>query len=194
MRRFLKAAGLIVIGAILATAGFAAGWYQWYRKPPSPSGPISITQVQHFDDSQKGLHVARCEVNRNGDEALAYGSFNKNATHGNEVTLNVFGQQQQLLGSTTNKSVDVTPGTPWTVAVHLLQGFGAPKFCLLGAVFFVILRGDGATQSFRATSGPVILLRSGNVEAMTASDAASPPNTVAQYAIPGIRKAMPTCE
>jgi hypothetical protein len=130
MRSFLKAAGLIVVGAILATAGFAAGWYQWDRK--QRSGPIAITQVQHFDDSQKGLQILRCEVNHNGNEAIAYGSFNKNATHGNEVTLNVFGQQQQLLGSTTNKSVDVTPGTPWTVAAHLLQGFGAPKFCLLG--------------------------------------------------------------
>jgi hypothetical protein len=130
MRRFLKAAGLIAVGAILATAGFAAGWYQWYRT--QPSGPITITQVQHFNDSEKGLEVARCEVNRNGNEAVAYGSFNKNATHGNEVTLNVFGPQQQLLGSTTNKSVDVTPGTPWTVAAHLIEGFGAPRFCLLG--------------------------------------------------------------
>jgi hypothetical protein len=130
MQRFLKAAGLMVVGAILATAGFAAGWYQWDRK--QPSGPVAIAQVQHFDDSEKGLVVARCEVNHNGNEALAYGTFNKNATHGNEVTLNVFGQAQQLLGSTTNKSVDVAAGTPWTVAVHLLQGFGAPTFCLLG--------------------------------------------------------------
>ena len=36
-------------------------------------------------------------------------------------------------------------------------------------------------HSFRATSGPVIRLRSGNVEAMIASEAASPPTTVAQY-------------
>jgi len=49
-------------------------------------------------------------------------------------------------------------------------------------------------QSFRATSGPVIRLRSGNVEAMIASDAASPPKTVAQYAIPGVLNAMPTWE
>jgi hypothetical protein len=35
-------------------------------------------------------------------------------------------------------------------------------------------------QSFRATSGPVIRLSSGNVEAMMASEAASPPSTVAQ--------------
>src|SRR5258707_15068155 len=50
------------------------------------------------------------------------------------------------------------------------------------------------SHSFRATSGPVIRLRSGNVEAMIASDAASPPRTVAQYAIPGIRNAMSTWE
>jgi hypothetical protein len=49
-------------------------------------------------------------------------------------------------------------------------------------------------QSFRATSGPVIRLMSGNVEAMIASDAARPPSTVAQYAIPGMRNAMSTCE
>jgi putative hydrolase of the HAD superfamily len=49
-------------------------------------------------------------------------------------------------------------------------------------------------HSFRATSGPVIRLRSGNVEAMIASEAASPPRTVAQYAIPGILNAMSTCE
>ena len=49
-------------------------------------------------------------------------------------------------------------------------------------------------HSFRATSGPVIRFRSGNVEAMIASDAASPPRTVAQYAIPGIRNATSTCE
>src|SRR5579863_4360718 len=35
-------------------------------------------------------------------------------------------------------------------------------------------------HSFLATSGPVIRLRSGKVEAMMASDAASPPSTVAQ--------------
>jgi hypothetical protein len=35
-------------------------------------------------------------------------------------------------------------------------------------------------HSFRATSGPVIRLKSGNVEAMIASDAASPQMTVAQ--------------
>ena len=35
-------------------------------------------------------------------------------------------------------------------------------------------------QSFRATSGPVIRSRSGNVEAIIASDTASPPRTVAQ--------------
>ena len=40
--------------------------------------------------------------------------------------------------------------------------------------------GSPRSQSFRATSGPVIRLRSGNVEAMIASDAASPPRTVAQ--------------
>ena len=40
--------------------------------------------------------------------------------------------------------------------------------------------GSPRIQSFRATSGPVIRLRSGNVEAMIASDAASPPRTVAQ--------------
>ena len=51
-----------------------------------------------------------------------------------------------------------------------------------------------SVHSFRATSGPVIRLRSGNVEAMIASEAASPPRTVAQYAIPGIRNAMPTWE
>ena len=49
-------------------------------------------------------------------------------------------------------------------------------------------------HSFRATSGPVIRLRSGNVEAMIASEAASPPRTVAQYAIPGMLNAMPTWE
>src|ERR1700735_88051 len=49
-------------------------------------------------------------------------------------------------------------------------------------------------QSFLATSGPVIRLRSGNVEAMIATDATSPPVTVAQYAIPGIRNAMSTWE
>ena len=49
-------------------------------------------------------------------------------------------------------------------------------------------------QSFRATSGPVIRLRSGNVEAMIASEAASPPMTVAQYAIPGMRNAISTWE
>jgi NAD(P)-dependent dehydrogenase (short-subunit alcohol dehydrogenase family) len=36
------------------------------------------------------------------------------------------------------------------------------------------------SHSFRATSGPVIRFRSGNVEAMIASEAASPPRTVAQ--------------
>jgi hypothetical protein len=49
-------------------------------------------------------------------------------------------------------------------------------------------------QSFRATSGPVIRLRRGNVAAMIASEAASPPTTVAQYAIPGMLNAMPTWE
>ncbi len=49
-------------------------------------------------------------------------------------------------------------------------------------------------HSFRANSGPVILFRSGNVEAMIASDAASPPRMVAQYAIPGNRNAMPAWE
>ena len=53
---------------------------------------------------------------------------------------------------------------------------------------------DRRAHSFRATSGPVIRLRSGNVEAMIASEAASPPRTVAQYAIPGMRNAMPTWE
>ena len=48
--------------------------------------------------------------------------------------------------------------------------------------------------SFLATSGPVMRLRSGNVEAMIASEAASPPMTVAQYAIPGMLNAMPTWE
>jgi hypothetical protein len=49
-------------------------------------------------------------------------------------------------------------------------------------------------HSFLATSGPVMRLRSGNVEAMIASEAASPPMTVAQYAIPGMLNAMPTRE
>ena len=49
-------------------------------------------------------------------------------------------------------------------------------------------------HSFRATSGPVIRVRRGNVEAMIASDATSPPTTVTQYVIPGIRNAMSTCE
>jgi hypothetical protein len=47
-------------------------------------------------------------------------------------------------------------------------------------------------HSFRATSGPVIRFRSGNVEAMIASEAASPPITVAQYATPGSSNPMPT--
>jgi CHAD domain-containing protein len=51
-----------------------------------------------------------------------------------------------------------------------------------------------SVHSFRATSGPVILFRSGNVEAMIASEPASPPTTVAQYAIPGMLNAMPTWE
>ena len=55
-------------------------------------------------------------------------------------------------------------------------------------------RMDAVPHSFRATSGPVIRLRSGNVEAMIASEAASPPATVAQYAIPGMLNAMPTWE
>jgi hypothetical protein len=49
-----------------------------------------------------------------------------------------------------------------------------------------------AVHSFRATSGPVMRLMSGNDEAMMASEAASPPKTVAQYAIPGRLNAMPT--
>jgi hypothetical protein len=49
-------------------------------------------------------------------------------------------------------------------------------------------------HSFLATSGPVIRFRIGKVEAMIASDAASPPTTVAQYAIPGMLNAMPTWE
>src|ERR1019366_1792624 len=53
---------------------------------------------------------------------------------------------------------------------------------------------DTVPHSFRATSGPVIRLRSGNVEAMIASEATSPPTTVAQYVIPGMLNAMPTWE
>jgi hypothetical protein len=53
---------------------------------------------------------------------------------------------------------------------------------------------DTVPHSFRATSGPVIRLRSGNVEAMIASEATSPPATVAQYVIPGMLNAMPTWE
>jgi hypothetical protein len=53
---------------------------------------------------------------------------------------------------------------------------------------------DTVTHSFRATSGPVIRFRSGNVEAMIASEATSPAATVAQYVIPGMLNAMPTCE
>jgi hypothetical protein len=49
-------------------------------------------------------------------------------------------------------------------------------------------------HSFLATSGPVIRFRIGKVEAMIASEAASPPTTVAQYAIPGMLNAMPTWE
>jgi hypothetical protein len=40
----------------------------------------------------------------------------------------------------------------------------------------------------------VIRLRSGNVEAMIASEATSPPTTVAQYVIPGMLNAMLTWE
>jgi hypothetical protein len=53
---------------------------------------------------------------------------------------------------------------------------------------------DTVRHSFRATSGPVIRLRSGNVEAMIASETASPPATVAQNVIPGMLNAMPTWE
>ncbi len=49
-------------------------------------------------------------------------------------------------------------------------------------------------HSFLATSGPVIRFRIGKVEAMIASEAASPPITVAQYAIPGMLNAIPTWE
>jgi hypothetical protein len=52
--------------------------------------------------------------------------------------------------------------------------------------------GPAQLHSFRATSGPVMRLSRGNVEAMMASEAASPPTTVAQYATPGVLNAMPT--
>ena len=51
-----------------------------------------------------------------------------------------------------------------------------------------------ARHSFLATSGPVMRLRSGNVEAMIASETASPARTVAQYPMPGMLNAMPTWE
>ena len=49
-------------------------------------------------------------------------------------------------------------------------------------------------HSFRATSGPVIRVRRGNVEAMIASEAARPPRTVAQYRDPRDPNTMPTWE
>ncbi len=55
-------------------------------------------------------------------------------------------------------------------------------------------RAAGPDYSFRATSGPVIRSSSGNVEAMIASDAASPPRTVAPYAMPGRRNVISVCE
>ena len=49
-----------------------------------------------------------------------------------------------------------------------------------GALEHVATRFRGSDQSFRATSGPVIRSNRGNVEAMMASEATSPPTTVAQ--------------
>jgi hypothetical protein len=51
---------------------------------------------------------------------------------------------------------------------------------------------DRFVHAFLAVSGPVMRLMIGNVEAMIASEAASPPMTVTQYPIPGSLNAMST--
>ena len=56
----------------------AAAFLSWYRWGRAPSGPYSVP-VTHFNDSLEGLVIKRCEVSADNSEALAYGTFNKNA-------------------------------------------------------------------------------------------------------------------
>jgi hypothetical protein len=111
----------------VATAGWAA-WYHFGRS----SGATQL-QTTHFDDSQEGLVIGRCQLNAQGTEVIAYGTFNKNAVDsgGTEVAISVAGGGV-LLGHNTDNNVDVSSGGYWTIDASVKAGFGAPNLCVLG--------------------------------------------------------------
>jgi hypothetical protein len=126
MRRALKAVGLILVGAVLASAGFF-GWYEWGRS----TGPTTIP-ITYAQNSGRGMGPQTCQVNAAGTEALAYGAFTKSASYdqNGDIALYVVGAHQKLLGHDyDNEQYTRNPGGDWTLQANLLQGFGPAVAC-----------------------------------------------------------------
>ena len=124
--RVLTLIGVGLLGAALATAGWA-GWYKWGRT----TGPTSLA-AEHFTNSNSGMKVTSCQVNAAGTEALASGVFTNAAPATGQIVFEVLGPNNKVFGTAT-QNVNVSGGgEAWSLQVHLLQGFGAPKVCEVG--------------------------------------------------------------
>jgi hypothetical protein len=131
MRRALKVAGLVVLGAVLSASGFLS-WYHWGRGSTSPTA----LHVVRFSDSWDGMLMDSCQVNAAGDEVNALGTFNATAANrgiANLIELRVDSRQSIL--ATVKMSVRPSAGGVWNLSAHLLQGFGTPTTCLFGLFY-----------------------------------------------------------
>lgn len=124
----------LLLGIVLASAGWAA-WYHYGRSSGQTVGRTVGTNLTtaHFSDSHEGLIIDRCQLNVQGTEAIATGTFNQHAvdSFSTEVTMEV-ARGRVVLGTSTDKSAPVGSGNSWQMNVNVKQGFGAPDTCYLG--------------------------------------------------------------